>query len=91
MELNPLFEFNKDSFFLIDLRIKNYESLKSSIKDLKSIIPNNEEIAILTNYINELEQKNNLNIIHNEITILPEYYNSLQKICSRYMQVKFKI
>ena len=91
MELNQLFEFNKDSFFLIDLRIKNYESLKSSIKDLKSIIPNNEEIAILTNNINDLEQKNNLNIIHNEITILPEYYNSLQKICSRYMQVKFKI
>ena len=40
-----------------------------------------------------MEQKNNLNIIHNEITILPEYYNSLQKfvpgICK--LNSKYKI
>ena len=55
MEKENLFEFNQDSSFLIDLRLRNYNSLVSSIGDLKNVIPNVDEILTLEGYITELK------------------------------------
>ena len=69
----------KFSSFWIDLRLKNYESLKNSINDLKDVIPKEEEIIILDNYIHELKDKVNLNKNLNDLDIIPNYNDALKQ------------
>ena len=79
MQNNPLFEFNIESSFLVDLRKKNYSKLVKNINDFNSLIPTTAEISILDAYIREVRET----IIDSEedtkeIKLLPEFKNALQ-------------
>jgi hypothetical protein len=88
MNGTSLFEFTKESFFLIDLRTKNFDNIKKNIKNIEKIIPSQEELQILDNYKNELKtQLNNPDNI-NEVNILKDYNSALEEFCPGIQKLK---
>ena len=69
MEDSLIFDFDKDSTFLIDLRKKNYNSLVKNIGDFNELIPKESEILILDDFSNEIINNN----IEGEEKILTKY------------------
>lgn len=79
MEDSLIFDFDKDSTFLIDLRKKNYNSLVKNIGDFNELIPKESEILILDDFSNEInnnniegEEKNS-----DEISIVPDFKTAI--------------
>ena len=79
MEKENIFEFNQDSSFLIDLRLKNYKSLLSSINNSKNVVPNKEEILTLEGYISDLKNRIKEDDLLNQAEIKSEFYNALNE------------
>lgn len=77
MKTSSFFELNNDSYILIDLRAKNFDVLKEKLNNFDDIIPKDDEIGILDNYIIQLKNNLNLNNQLEELEILPEYLNAI--------------
>ena len=88
MEKDNLFEFNQDSSFLIDLRLRNYNSLVSFIGDLKNVIPNVDEILTQEGYITELKNRISQNDLLNHAEINSEFYNALKEFIPGIIKLK---
>lgn len=76
--ISPL-NFDKDSFFIIDLRIKNYESLCLKIGDISNLSQNDIEISILDDIIANFQNNNNFTDKSDETKIIPKYLEALKK------------
>ena len=79
MDIESIFNFNKDSFFILDLRLKNYNSLCRRINDLSELTRNDEEISVFDKVLYEYQNSDNFIAQSNEKKILPEYQDALQK------------
>lgn len=79
MQKNTVFEFSRESSFLLDLRKKNYSELIKDIDDFNSLIPTEGEISILDAYIEGVRDTIiNTEEDGKEFEILPEFKNALQ-------------
>ena len=79
MDIESIFNFNKNSFFILDLRLKNYNSLCRRINDLSELTRNDEEISVFDKILYEYQNSDNFIAQSNEKKILPEYQDALQK------------
>ena len=65
MDIESIFNFNKDSFFILDLRLKNYNSLCQRINDFTILSRNDEEISVFDNYLHEYQNSVNFFALSN--------------------------